>query len=173
MKFNPILLLAVLAGAADSQPRPAAYWEQEPQTKALIEAGERSVAPLTALLEQPPRRGADPERLRAAYVLRQLRYPRITELLEREIAREPDGEARLAYATYLAREDMPRGTAALVAELKRGDLASERVVAAFRAVPNLRQIRERALAFLAPLLADTRPEVRLGAAEILVTLGDP
>jgi glycogen debranching enzyme/HEAT repeat protein len=167
-----LVFLGLLAAAAAAQPRPTAYWEQEPQTQALIEGGERSVAQLTALLQQPPRRSADPERLRAAYVLRQLRYSGIVELLEREIAREPDGAARIVYETYLAREDMPRGTAALVAELKRGDMPSENVVAAFRAVPNLRQIRDRGLALLAPLLSDSRPEVRLGAAEISISLGD-
>ena len=143
-------------------------------TEALIKIGKPVIPYLLELLEKEPPRSSTRAlsreqwaRLRAAHCLSVLGYPEIVLLLLREIRREPHPIARLIYAIYLTRHDVGKAVEALVEELKRGEYTLPDIVI------TLKNIRSpKAIPLLRPLLKDPRADVRLGAAEVLVTLGD-
>lgn len=143
-------------------------------TEALIKIGKPAVPYLLAVLdkEPPPRNESSPTsaqwaRLRASHCLSQLNYPQIVSILLREIERDPEPRARLIYAIYLTRHDTGKSVESLVKELRKGEYTIPDIVI------TLKNIRSPdSIPLLRPLLNDSRTDVQLGAAEVLVTLGD-
>jgi hypothetical protein len=148
--------------------------DDNPATRALIGLSATAIPDLLAVLQKEPppdsEDGLSTEqwaRLRAAHVLSQLHYSQIVPLLLREIGRDPHPIARMIYAIYLTRHDVPKAVEALVGELKKGERTVPDVVITLKNIHN-----PAALPLLRPLLDDPRPEVRFGAAEVMVSLGD-
>jgi HEAT repeat protein len=143
-------------------------------TKDLIRIGEEAIPYLLDFLEKGPPHNENREltsiqwaRIRAAYCLSQLDYPKIVEFLLREIQREPHPVVRFMYAKYLRRHNVEKAVEALVDELKRGEYTVPDIVT------TLKRIRSpEAISLLRSLLKDSRTDVQLGAAEVLVTWGD-
>lgn len=143
-------------------------------TEALIGIGEPVIPYLLKFLKKESPRGegrglssAQWARLRAAHCLSQLRYPKIVQIILREVQRTTHPVARLIYAIYLTRHDIGKAVEVLVDELKQGEYTLPDVVITLKNIHS-----PRAIPLLKPLLEDSQTDVRLGAAEVLVSLGD-
>ena len=142
-------------------------------TAALISMGQPVIPYLLDVLKPEPAPFQDRSllhehwaRLRAAHCLSTLAYPGTAELLTREIQRDPHPGMRLIYAIYLIRHDVSRAIEALVTDLGRAEYTLRDIVITLTNIND-----RRAIPLLEPLLADSRPEVQLAAAEVLVSLG--
>jgi HEAT repeat protein len=142
-------------------------------TAALIEIGKPAIPYLREVLGTEPSPFRDRTltdehwvRLRAAHCLSMLAVPDAASILEREIERDPHPGMRLIYAIYLTRHDISKSVEALVADLARAEYTVPDLLITLRNINN-----RHAIPLLEPLLNDSPPEVQVGVAELLMSLG--
>ncbi len=142
-------------------------------TAKLIEMGRPAIPYLLDVLASEPspftdRTLADAHwaRLRAAHCLSMIGYAKAASVLEREIARGPHPGVRLIYAIYMTRHDVTKAIDALVADLARAEYTTPDILVTLTNINH-----PHAIPLLEPLLGDSRSEIQLGAAEVLMSLG--